>query len=73
MASLTVQVSYKLNFTYMVRQPADGQWGIKEGGGWNGMIRSGQAGPGGQAGDPCLQAGDGQGGDAGGRRLHCVS
>ena len=39
---LTIQVSYKLNFTYMVRQPADGQWGIKEGGGWNGMIRSGQ-------------------------------
>lgn len=33
------EVSYKLNFTYMVRQPADGQWGIKEGGGWNGMIR----------------------------------
>ena len=33
------QVSMKLNFTYVVREPSDGQWGVVRGGQWNGLIR----------------------------------
>ncbi|XP_068230877.1 ionotropic receptor 93a-like [Palaemon carinicauda] len=34
------QLAAKLNFTYVVRTPPDGQWGIDTGNGnWNGMIR----------------------------------
>ena len=32
-------MSQKLNFTYVVVEPADGQWGVARGGQWNGMIR----------------------------------
>ena len=24
------QISYRLNFSYIVREPADGKWGVKE-------------------------------------------
>ena len=30
----------KLNFTYVVREPSDGQFGVVRGGQWNGLIRS---------------------------------
>ena len=33
------QISYKLNFSYIVREPGDGQWGIRSGNSWSGMIR----------------------------------
>ena len=33
------QVSIKLNFTYVVREPSDGQFGVVRGGQWNGLIR----------------------------------
>ena len=33
------QISHKLNFSYSVREPADGLWGAQEGGTWNGMIK----------------------------------
>ena len=34
------QISHKLNFSYSVREPADGKWGVRSGAGeWNGMIR----------------------------------
>ena len=33
------QISYKLNFSYIVREPEDGQWGIRNGNSWSGMIR----------------------------------
>ena len=34
------QISYKLNFSYTVREPYDGQWGIRhQDGSWSGMIR----------------------------------
>lgn len=34
------QISYKLNFSYTVREPLDGQWGILGSDGrWSGMIR----------------------------------
>ena len=33
------QISGKLNFTYIVKEPADGLWGTKVGGEWNGLIR----------------------------------
>lgn len=33
------QISHKLNFSYSIREPADGLWGAQEGGAWNGMIR----------------------------------
>jgi hypothetical protein len=32
-------VSHKLNFTFVVREPADGQWGVIKAGVWNGLIR----------------------------------
>jgi len=32
------QISYQMNFSYIVREPADGQWGIQTGGQWSGMI-----------------------------------
>ena len=34
------KVSIKLNFTYVVREPSDGQFGVVRGGQWNGLIRS---------------------------------
>ena len=37
--ALVDEVGKKLNFTYVVQPPADGLWGAKEGGQWNGMIR----------------------------------
>ena len=37
--ALLDEISYKLNFTYVVKEPADGLWGLKENGQWNGMIR----------------------------------
>ena len=33
-------MSIKLNFTYVVREPSDGQFGVVRGGQWNGLIRS---------------------------------
>ena len=33
------QISYKLNFSYSVREPADGKWGLQHNGEWNGMIK----------------------------------
>ena len=33
------KVSIKLNFTYVVREPSDGQFGVVRGGQWNGLIR----------------------------------
>ena len=33
------QISYKLNFTFRVLTPADGQWGDKVNGKWTGMVR----------------------------------
>ena len=34
------QISHKLNFSYSVREPADGKWGVRSGAGeWNGMMR----------------------------------
>jgi len=32
-------IGQKLNFTYVVVEPADGKWGDQQGGSWNGMIR----------------------------------
>ena len=32
-------IAVKLNFTYEVREPADGLWGTKVGGEWSGMMR----------------------------------
>ena len=32
------QISYLMNFTYIVREPADGQWGLKTGDRWSGMM-----------------------------------
>merc|ERR1719291_480962 len=33
------QISYKLNFTYVITEPADGAWGVRTAGGdWSGMI-----------------------------------
>ena len=33
------EISYKLNFTYVVKEPADGLWGLKQNGQWNGLIK----------------------------------
>ena len=33
------EIGRKLNFTYIVVPPADGNWGLKVNGEWNGMIR----------------------------------
>lgn len=32
------EISYKLNFTYVVKEPSDGKWGDLKNGKWNGMI-----------------------------------
>ena len=37
--ALLDEISYKLNFTYVVKVPADGLWGVKVNGQWNGMIK----------------------------------
>jgi len=37
--ALLDEISYKLNFTYVVKVPADGLWGLKVNGQWNGLIR----------------------------------
>ena len=34
------EISHNLNFTYIVKEPADGLWGVKQQNGkWNGLIR----------------------------------
>ena len=33
------QISYKLNFSYTIREPSDGLWGSEVNGKWNGMIK----------------------------------
>ncbi|XP_066943243.1 ionotropic receptor 93a-like [Macrobrachium rosenbergii] len=33
------ELGAKLNFSYVVRTPADGQWGVENNGKWNGMIK----------------------------------
>ena len=37
--ALLDEISYTLNFTYVVREPADGLWGSQVNGQWNGLIR----------------------------------
>lgn len=39
MFALVDEIGKKLNFTYVVVPPADGKWGLKENGQWNGMIK----------------------------------
>ena len=37
--TLLDEISYKLNFTYVVKVPEDGLWGLKVNGQWNGLIK----------------------------------
>lgn len=37
--TLLNEISKKLNFTYIVKEPADGLWGLKVNGEWNGLIK----------------------------------
>jgi len=37
--TLLDEIAKKLNFTYVVKVPSDGLWGLKKGGEWNGLIK----------------------------------
>lgn len=37
--TLLDEIALKLNFTYVVKQPKDGLWGLQKDGQWNGMIK----------------------------------